>query len=163
MAKAARTCHVSWGSLYEFWEFLEKAPPIAEQHFALYLILETLKERFSGSPPDLKLIYIGIVKSDRRDLFTRVNEHRKAWLDGVQKKQSYLKFGIPSKSLKVDARLMEDIESALIFGAQPRENTKKMDSYTLYEDLIVKNERHGGFLASYYNTGEQSGRGFRQD
>jgi hypothetical protein len=152
MGKDARTCTVTWTGLHEFKDFLEKAPPVADAHFALYMILETLRERFSGPPPDLELIYLGIVKSEQRDLRMRVNEHNKAWLKKVVKKQIYLKFGMPSTSLKIDGRLMEDVESALIFGAQPRENDKKKQSYNLYDDLIVKNEKHGGFLKATYDT-----------
>lgn len=93
-----------------------------------------------------RLIYIGIVKSDRRDLYLRSNEHRKEWLHSVAKGQIFVKFGVVTTLEKLDEQLIEDIESTLVFGAQPEQNTSKKSSYSVYEDIIVSNSGHGKFL-----------------
>ena len=145
----ARVVEVRWTWQYEFTALATHG---LDRHgdltYALYMFIETL-----GGPKDV--IYIGIVKSQYRDLFMRMNEHRKAWLNSVAKGQIFVKFGVIYTSEVADGQLLEDVESALVFGRQPRENTAKKQSYRLYEDVIVRNVNHEGFLKASYNTSKQ--------
>ena len=120
------------------------------------MFLETvggLKPETVGGSKDV--IYVGIVKGSARDLFMRMEDHRKAWLHSIAKDQIFVKFGMVYTSEEATERLLEDIESALIFGRQPRENNKKMQSYTLYEDICVRNRNHENFLKASYSTSKQ--------
>lgn len=101
-----------------------------------------------------ELIYIGIVKSDRRDLFTRMHEHRKAWLGKVIDGQISVRFGSIYTNHKPTGQLIEDIESVLVFGAQPRENTMKKNSFSLYEDIVVTNVGAGRYLKKSYSSAQ---------
>ena len=146
----AREADIRWSKQFEFSKLLMKAPPVATDHYGLYMILETLGRGHRKQP-----IYIGIVKSERRDLYKRTQEHRKDWLHSVAKGQIFVKFGVVYTHDKIDGQLIEDIESALVFGAQPRENTAKMRSYSLYHDVKVRNINHEGFLKPTYDTAVQ--------
>jgi hypothetical protein len=129
---------------------LDNAPVVAKDHYGLYMILETLHAR-----RHLKLIYVGIVKSDRRDLLTRMSEHRADWLGKIARNQIFVKFGVVETYGKLDAQLIEDVESVIVFGAQPRENTSKKQSYSLYQDVVVENINHEGFLKKTYDSARQ--------
>ena len=116
-------------------------------HFGLYMFFEA-----QGVEPDrddairawrrenaLKpfarrnLVYIGIVKSDRRDFIMRMKDHESDWLHQYRAKQLYVKFGVAQYTCKEAElpQLIEDAESMLIFEMQPHENTAKKYSYTM--------------------------------
>jgi hypothetical protein len=86
-----------------------------------------------------KLLYIGIVKSDRRDFYVRMNEHQKDWLH-EKRGELYLSFGTVRgfRGCPLTPQLLEEVEGAIIFTIEPPENTMKKSSYTLRDDLIVK-------------------------
>lgn len=148
-----RKVDIYWSKQYDFYEIRgRQMVPLYDYTYLLYMFLENWGRGYKK-----KLIYIGIVKSGYRDLFMRMNEHRKDWLGKISKGDIFVKFGTVYTDAKADERLLEDIESALIFGAQPRENTAKKKSYTLYEDVIVRNDRKTteGFLKQEYSTASQ--------
>ena len=88
------------------------------------------------------LIYVGIVKSDQRDFIMRMREHEKKWLwQYTRKGHLRLKFGRVQYTVS-DAelpQLIEDAESVIVFGMQPYENTAKISSYRIAEDIVVHN------------------------
>ncbi|WP_145962898.1 hypothetical protein [Mangrovicoccus ximenensis] len=120
--------------------------------YALYMLLE----REAGSS-SAELMYIGIVKSAYRDLYQRMTEHQKDWIGRLMASGSAVtvKFGHLWTTGEATSRLLEDVESALVFGRNPPENTAKMKSYTLYEDVIVTNRGAGKYLARTYDTALQ--------
>ena len=150
-----RKIDIVWTPQYDFYELRKRSMvPMQDETYLLYMFLEN-----PGRGYKKELIYIGIVKSMYRDLFMRMNEHRKAWLSKISKGDIFVKFGTVYTNDKADGRLLEDVESALVFGEQPRENTSKMMSYTLYEDVIVCNDKAEGFLKRKYSTATQREKG----
>lgn len=152
-----RKALLEWERAAEFIHFLEVMPNLAAENFGIYMIVEEWKEKRS-------LIYIGLVKSERRTIFKRLNEHRNDWLWQVAKGQIYVKVSVPkslSRGVRVDRQFIEDVESTLIFGAQPTQNDKKKKGYTLFEDMVVENRHQGVYLEPSYSTAMQSGRRFR--
>lgn len=119
------------------------------------MLIETL-----GTGYRKELIYIGIVKSDQRSMLQRMREHQDDWLGKIAPRQIWVKFGHVNYRGKIDNQLIEDIESALVFGERPRENSQKIASYSLYYDVTVRNYNHGGFLKSTYDTARQRARGW---
>lgn len=93
----------------------------------------------TGTP---NLIYVGIVKSDQRDFIMRMREHEKKWLwQYTRKGHLWLKFGrvqymVADRDLP---QLIEDAESVIVFEMQPYENTTKISSYRIAEDIVVHN------------------------
>lgn len=99
------------------------------------------------------LLYIGLVKSDRRDFYTRMNEHRKEWL--YEKRGAiYLSFGHVRgfRGLPLTEQLIEEVEGAIIYATQPIENTMKKRSYSRREDLIVKSSGYRGDVPKQIDT-----------
>lgn len=93
----------------------------------------------------LKPIYIGIVKSDQRDFVERMREHHKKWIYQYRDKgQLFVKFATTYYWCREEElpQLIEDAESVLVFEMQPYENTAKISSYSLSEDIKVSNSGH---------------------
>ena len=150
-----RKVDIYWSKQYDFYKMRERQMvPLHDETYLLYMFIEN-----PGQGYKKELIYIGIVKSDYRDLFMRMNEHRKSWLSKISKGDIFVKFGTVYTNDKADKQLLEDVESALVFGAQPRENISKMKSYTLYEDVIVRNRNSEGFVDLKYSTAMQHEKG----
>ena len=150
-----RNVSIEWSVQYDFYKMRERhMVPMHNQTYVLYMFIEN-----KGRGYRKELIYIGIVKASCRDLFMRMNEHRRDWLSKISKKHIFVKFGTVYTLNKADEQLLEDVESALVFGAQPRENTSKKKSYTLYEDVIVHNRNSEGFLKRKYSTAMQRKKG----
>jgi len=92
------------------------------------------------------LLYIGIVKSSNRTFKERLSEH-KYWLNKYRGKIKVRLGTIQKKEdLIISPQLIEDIESILIFESSPFENTQKTYSYSIDEDLQIKNIGYRGFL-----------------
>ena len=103
------------------------------------------------------MIYIGIVKSDARNFFERMQEHRKDWLYDIGRNQIYVRFGIVEAYFEINDQLIEDAESALVFEHQPSENVSKKKSYTISQDLVVKNINHNGYVKPTIHTVKHTG------
>ena len=158
MAREEEILEIRWSKEIEFTEINEDTK--IAMHYGLYLILETgfkSSRRKQYGDKDKELIYIGIVKSNLRDFFTRMQEHRKEWLHGIAKGQIFFKFGILYSLTEITDQMIEDAESALVFQHQPSENTSKVKSYTITKDIIVKNINHGGYLKPTVRTKEHTG------
>jgi len=108
------------------------------------------------------LLYIGLVKSDRRDFYIRMNEHRKDWLS-TKRGVIYIRFGYIRgfRGTPMTTTLIEEVEGALIFAMQPPENSRKKFSYTRREDLIVKNFGYRGDVPRAIDTTEHRAIGCR--
>jgi len=76
------------------------------------------------------LLYIGIVKSSNRTFKERLSEH-KYWLNKYRGK------------IKVRLGTIQKKEDLII---SPQENTQKTYSYSIDEDLQIKNIGYRGFL-----------------
>ena len=101
------------------------------------------------------LLYVGLVKSDRRDFYTRMNEHQKDWLH-ERRGALYLTFGRVRgfRGCPMTPQLLEEVEGAIIFETQPPENTMKKSSYSRREDLIVKSIGYRGDVPKQIDTSE---------
>lgn len=149
-----REVEIRWTKEYEFNQ-LKKREHFLSTHFGLYMFLEAgfRKQRpkqYRGK--DKELIYIGIVKSNARDFRVRMDEHRSEWLSNISRGQIFVKFGILYATFNITDELIEDVESALVFDNQPSENEKKKKSYTIAQDLIVKNINHQYLLHATVDT-----------
>lgn len=103
-------------------------------HFAEDIGIYQLTREFGGWD---SLLYIGIVWSDSRTFFTRMQEHRKAWLGelrGIRYRFATIR---PLRGLSRTRTLVEEIEGALICQLQPPENTSKKSFYSLRSDLVI--------------------------
>lgn len=150
----ARKATVKWSRAIDLDQVVTGKFAAAED-YGIYMMVEDI-----GDGRGKQLIYVGIVKSsDRRTFFKRMQEHRKDWLHSIAKGQIWIKFGIIETYDKLDDQLIEDVESAIVFGAQPRENTAKKSSYRLWNDVEVTNEGQGPYLAKQYSTAVQRKKG----
>ena len=141
----ARVVHVTW-SYPKVWASALKALEATEN--GVYQIYRSFGSANS-------LLYIGLVKADSRDFCTRMHEHRRDWLY-EKRGEIYLRFGHIRvfKGMALTDDLIEEVESALIFEAQPPENTQKKSSYSIRQDLIVKNFGYRGALPEEIDTTE---------
>jgi hypothetical protein len=99
------------------------------------------------------LLYIGLVKGKTRKFRVRMNEHRRDWL--YEKRGTIqLRFGeiVTFRGMALDESLIEEVEGALIYDAQPPENTQKRGNYKVRADLIVKNKGYRGQLRELIDT-----------
>lgn len=138
-----RVVHVTWSYPKE-WDSALKG--IEATSNGVYQIYRTFGACTS-------LLYIGLVKSDSRDFRCRMQEHRRDWLY-AKRGAIYLRFGglRTFKGLTVTDALIEEVESVLIFEHQPPENTQKKSSYSIRQDLIVKNFGYRGELKEEIDT-----------
>lgn len=100
------------------------------------------------------LLYFGIVWSDRRTFFTRMQEHRKVWLGelrGIRYRFATIR---PLRGLTRTRDLVEEIEGALICELKPPENIKKRESYSLRSDLVIHSAGDRGWAPKILDTGE---------
>jgi hypothetical protein len=137
--------HIEW-TYPKIWESVLDS--IEASELGVYQIYRTFGSRDT-------LLYIGLVKSNRRDFYTRMNEHRKEWL--FEKRGAiYLSFGHVRgfRGLPLTPELIEEVEGALIFAIQPPENTMKKSSYSRREDLIVKSFGYRGDAPQEIDTTE---------
>jgi hypothetical protein len=138
-----RIVHVYW-SYPKTWESALSA--IEAEGTGVYQIYR----RFGQSET---LLYIGLVKGKSRKFRVRMNEHRRDWL--YQKRGAIqLRFGEIQtfRGLALDEQLIEEVEGALIYDAQPPENTQKRSDYKVRADLIVKNKGYRGQLQELIDT-----------
>lgn len=100
-----------------------------------------------------RLLYVGIVWSEMRSFYVRMNEHRRKWID---KKHGamYLRFGTLSAlgGIEVDRDLIEEAEGAIILQCQPAQNRSKKRSFSIRDDLVVKNSGNRGFIDATIDT-----------
>lgn len=95
------------------------------------------------------LIYVGIVKSAKRDFVMRMHEHEKKWLWQYRHKGNLLlKFGrVEYRVADTELpQLIEDAESVIVFEMQPYENTTKIASYSIADTIVVHNSGSHGPL-----------------
>jgi len=152
-----RVFTIHWSPEVEF-HALEKAP--VNEGNGIYMILEQgfrqqRPEQYRGKAKEL--IYIGIVKSEFRSMFKRIQEHRAKWLNEIARDQIFVRFGRLESALKITPQLIEDAESALVFEHQPSENWMKKEGYTIARDLVVHNRHHGGYLKNTIRTSDHTG------
>jgi hypothetical protein len=145
----AREVDIRWSDKIDFVDRHRKTKNI--NHYGLYMFIERGYDRVD------RLIYIGIVKSDARDFHLRMNEHARDWLHSISKGDVFVKFGILHSHEPITEQLIEDAESALVFDAEPPENSQKMKSYTIEDELIVRNFNHEGFVKRTINTRKHPG------
>jgi hypothetical protein len=101
-----------------------------------------------------ELYYIGLVKSNNRDFYHRIDEHR-GWineLSGVVK----IRFGkiIPKRGLQQVDTLIETIEGVLIYEHKPIKNKAKVKSYTLHHNVYIFNVGYRGLLKKELNSND---------
>jgi hypothetical protein len=107
-----------------------------------------------------KLIYIGKTYDSFRH---RLKSHKKIWLSNKRGKMS-VRFGIVEKpntdrlDFEQYKKLLEDIESALIFRYKPEENLRKGDSYKYQSGyfLFIQNKGYRGDLDSTVDAKKQA-------
>ena len=101
------------------------------------------------------LLYIGIVTSKERDLYQRLEEHRTKWLDEVRG-TIIIRFGriVPCQGLTIDEKLIDEVESLLIFETQAKINIQKKQSYTVRHDIEVTNTGNYGKLPKVIDSNE---------
>lgn len=97
------------------------------------------------------LLYIGLVKSSKRDFSHRIKEHL-SWLNEYRG-QKIIRFGKIICLQKVyDLDLIEEVEGALIYQLKPFENTMKKQSYKIRKDLIINNIGYRGYIPQTIDT-----------
>lgn len=100
-----------------------------------------------------RLLYVGIVWSEMRSFYVRMNEHRRDWID---KKNGaiYLRFGTIARSegVEKDRDLVEEAEGAIILHCQPVQNRMKKRSFSMRDDLVVHNTGNRGFIAAIIDS-----------
>lgn len=115
---------------------------LSEPSLANSVGIYQLSRRWNGAE---ELLYIGIVWSPTRTMNTRMKEHQKQWLGTLRGIHFYFGQVVPLQA-SVDRQLLEAVEGALIFTVSPRENTKKMQSYSRYDDYVIDNGTHRGAI-----------------
>lgn len=100
-----------------------------------------------------KLLYIGLVKSERRSFYIRMNEHRKVWVNERRGAITY-RFGDihPYEGVAYSEELFEEVEGALILKLQPPYNVKKKKSFTIRRELLIINSGDRGFAPAKLDT-----------
>lgn len=140
-----RVVHIEW-SYPKIWESALSSEEA--NGLGVYQIYRTFGSKDT-------LLYIGLVKSNRRDFYTRMNEHRRDWL--YEKRGSlYLRFGRIQtfRGLSLTPELVEIAEGALIFETQPPENSMKKSTYSRTEELILKSFGYRGDVPKQIDTTE---------
>ncbi len=99
------------------------------------------------------LLYIGIVKSKNRSFKKRLLEHKRDWLKEYRGKIR-VRFGIieRKRGLSITPELIENAESLLIYEVEPLENGRKINSYSLNQELEIKNIGYRGSLPKIVNS-----------
>lgn len=107
--------------------------------------------RYWGGTPALG--YVGIVWSDHRSFRQRMAEHSRDWID-TTRGTFELRFGqIESwEGAALNRSLVEEAEGVLICHHQPPFNTSKRSTFSLRNELIVKNVGYRGFLDPQIDT-----------
>lgn len=103
-----------------------------------------------------RLLYIGLVKSERRSFYIRMNEHRKAWVNERRGFITY-RFGDiqPYKGVAYTPALFEEVEGALILKLQPPHNIKKRVSFTIRQELLIICSGDRGFAPKKIDTSQE--------
>ncbi|MEA5135572.1 MAG: hypothetical protein VB035_05475 [Candidatus Fimivivens sp.] len=101
----------------------------------------------------MSLLYIGKTSYSFK---SRIYAHEKQWLYELRG-QFYIRFGKIQSPIQVNDALLEDVESALIYGVQPPYNEKKRNYYTNRTDYYVNiyNKGFRGDLPQIINAREQ--------
>lgn len=86
---------------------------------------------YSGNEHPEKVLYIG---KTFRTFSQRIAEHQAYWIPELRGK-IFVRFGTISPNT-YDNKLLEDIESVLIYHEQPEENTSKRNGYTFQSDYL---------------------------
>lgn len=102
------------------------------------------------------LLYVGLVKSERRAFYQRMNEHRKEWINEKRGAITY-RFGIvkPLRGLEYSEDLIEEVEGALILELQPPYNRMKKRSFSLREELVIASRGNRGFAPPSLDTAKR--------
>lgn len=137
----ARQVQIDWSRACSWADF-----PEAAQEMGIYQITRD----WAGVPA---LLYLGIVWSDGRTFHKRMQEHRRAWLGEMRGIR--FRFGTvrPGRGLTRSRELIEEIEGALVCELNPRENTCKMQSYSIRHDLVIRSFGDRGFVPRLLDTG----------
>jgi hypothetical protein len=140
-----RNVELRWGKPCR-WDLATGLPP-QESDNGIYQITRVWGVEES-------LLYIGIVWADRRDFYTRMNEHRKQWLGQFRGVNYRFAHVVPLRGLVRDRQLVEEIEGALINQLLPPYNDKKTVTYSLRRDLCIVSQGYRGEAPKRLNTGE---------
>lgn len=96
------------------------------QNIGIYCIYRKFGNKMS-------LLYIGKTSYSFQ---SRISAHEKQWLYELRG-QVYIRFGTIQSPTLINDDLLEDVESALIYGVQPPYNEKKRNNYTYKTDYYV--------------------------
>lgn len=101
----------------------------------------------------MSLLYIGKTSYSFK---SRISAHEKQWLYELRG-QVYIRFGKIQSPTQINDALLEDVESALIYGVQPPYNEKKRNCYTNRTDyyVYIHNKGFRGDLPQIINALEQ--------
>lgn len=102
------------------------------------------------------LLYVGLVKSERRSFYIRMNEHRRDWVNERRGAITY-RFGIvkPYEGVAYSDALFEEVEGALILKLQPPYNNKKRKSFSIRNELLILNTGNKGFAPGKIDTSRE--------
>jgi hypothetical protein len=84
------------------------------------------------------LLYIGIVWSERRTFYIRMNEHKKKLVSNLRGIRYRLGHVNPLDGSVCDRDLMEEVEGALILEHQPEHNSKKKKSFSIRLPILLR-------------------------
>jgi hypothetical protein len=103
-----------------------------------------------------RLLYVGIVWSEMRSFYIRMNEHRRDWINN-KNGVIYLRFGaiVRCEGVDEDRDLVEEAEGAIILNCQPVQNRMKKRSFSIRDHLVVRNTGNRGFIDAIIDTSKE--------